>query len=133
MCSLQNRRRVLDAEIAVIPVSLMGHLLDEADVGAALQHRGGHAVPEEVAGAGLLEAGGQDVLADPLREVVDVEALAGVPEEEDTVVARARQPGPRLLEVLETPGQGALTDGDDSVLPALALAHCCEARWLRAA
>ena len=58
------------------------HLLDEADVGAVFQHVRGAGVPEEVAGTGLLHAGGIELAAHPVADVLRTEALAVAGDEE---------------------------------------------------
>ena len=47
-------------DLGRLELGVAEHLLDEADVGAALEHQRRHGVAEEMAAAGLVDAGGLD-------------------------------------------------------------------------
>lgn len=98
-------------------------LLDEAHVGAALEHLRRHRVAEDVARAGLAEVGALHVAGDEVADPAQAERLASPGEKQAPLASGPEQIRPGLLDVLLDPGQGALADGHAAILVALALAH----------
>jgi hypothetical protein len=83
--ALQLAGEDLGAELGAGDARVTEHLLDEADLGATIEHQGGHAVPEEVTAASLAHTGVVDIIADQLAEPVQADLIAAGAEE----VARA--------------------------------------------
>ena len=98
-------------------------LLDEADVGAVLQHVRGARVAEQMARAHARHADGHERAAHERPEVARAQAFA-VARQKQPVLARARlQPRPALGEVALDPVRGVAAERHDAILAALALAH----------
>lgn len=117
---------LLDADLGVDlgggQFGVAEELLDEADVGSVFEHEGGTGVPQQVAGAAFAECGGVDVVADELGQPVRRERLEQVRQEQGAVIGFAGIHRPDLVAVSGDPRKGAVADGHDAVLPALALA-----------
>ena len=79
---LQFEDRDLRVDLGRVEPRVTEHLLDEADVGAVLQHERRHGVAEQMAGARLADPRRVDDAAHELREAPGVERLAVVVEEE---------------------------------------------------
>lgn len=78
--------QVVDADLGVnlgrVEPGVSEQLLDAAQVRAVFHHVRGAAVPQQVAGALLLDPGGLERLAHPVAEIVRVEAFAVAAEKE---------------------------------------------------
>ena len=101
--------------------SMAHHGLDEPDVGAAFKHQRGHGVAEQVAGAGLADAGVLDLAADQLGQIPEHERLAGVRQEDRALVRLGGQQRPGFPGILADPGRGTAADRDHPVFLALPL------------
>jgi len=97
-------------------------LLDEADVGSALQHVLRASVAQDVAASALADLGGFDRSGHPVAEVVGIEARAVAAEEKGVFAGVQDEARPALLEVASDPVQGAVAHRDEAALASLALA-----------
>ena len=123
-----NAHEGIDLRRGQVPMA--EHGLNEANITAILQHQRRHRVPEEMAGAGLAHLAGIDVATHQLREAFTAEGFAMMRQEEDVPCLIADQkPWTYLKEIALHPDQGTITDGNDSVLLALALPTFNVPRW----
>ena len=98
------------------------HRLDETDIGAAFEHQCGHRVTPQVAGSAFGDAGGLDIAADQLGQIIESERFAGIGEKHRAVVRFGSQVRTDIQDVLVDPERGAIAEGNDAILPALTLA-----------
>ncbi len=98
------------------------HLLDEADVRAALQHQRRHRVAEEMGRAGLPDLRLADIPVHHAADVSERKALPGVGEEDGVIVRLGDEFWTGLLDVLQHPCRGPFADGNHAVLAPFALA-----------
>lgn len=77
--------------------------LHETDVRPTLEHQGGAAMPEEVAGSVLPDAGRLHVAADEAAQVVQVEEVPAATHEHIAFIHRPYEAAPTLFQVLGQP------------------------------
>ncbi len=87
------------------------------------QHQSRRRMAQQVAGAGLGDAGGFDVGAHPLRQPDRPELQAVAAEKESLRIAAGDELGPHLIVVGAEPGLGPLAQRHDPILAALAQPH----------
>src|SRR5262249_10296623 len=89
--------------------------------GSPVEHLRRHRVPEEMTGAGLVDAGDLDVAPDLVPQVVGVKGHAEIRQEEKAFVGSDSELGPDVPDIALDPEEGALSDRHDAVLLPLAL------------
>lgn len=90
---MQSRYRHVRVALRAGDLAVAQDLLHVADVGAVVQHRRGHRVPEQVAGAAFLDAGLFEVVADTPTQPVRRQGVS-ILAQEQVLLRRIAQQSP---------------------------------------
>lgn len=117
----------LRTDLRGLDVFVAEDLLDEADIGAALVHVCCHAVPQQVAGSGVANVRGDDLLPHRPRQMIAAERLTLRCEEDGGVLRLDGELRSAFMDVFFEPCDGTIPDRVVAVFFALALPHQDEA------